>query len=419
LLEEESMKVFGLKEMVIERAQSLGDGLFRAGISHMVAFVMEPLTHQNWKFWYDYAGYMKICAKGSVHQTQTDIAIKGFTNALDLIDSPTAAVFVVYSTLDVSTTEADNVMKMINIQMCMTVTTSASIPNFPVVTHMGIFRSPLLSQDLGKLDKALSEIKSVLSKQPEFYKDKPAKAISLVLHSFAARAIMTISNGHQAKLMITAPVEHMGGLLSEVGKIFVEKIVPKSPKSNLNAPLLTMSRPSLSSPGIVPRRSVVSSSKDPTAKIGATPSSKIGVTSISKIGVTPLPKIGVTPLPKIEVTPTPEIEVTSTPKIEVNPTPKIEETPKQLEIMPIQEGGNSGYLKYCLNQSPMFSLLKIWYDKEEYEWTNRECAWLFALAFNPSHKYAATFTNLRVLRELHQDITISSGPHQAKAVNLK
>ena len=278
------MKVFGLKEMVIEREQSLGNGAFRAGISHMVAFVMEPLTHKNWKFWYDYTGYMKICAKGSVHQAQTDIAIKGFTNALDLIDSPTAAVFVVYSTLDLSTTDADNVMKMINIQMCMTVTTSASIPYFPVVTHMGIFRSPLLSQDLGKLDGALGEIKSVLLKQPEFYKDKPAKAISLVLHSFAARAIMTITNGHQAKLMITAPVEHMGGLLSEVGKIFVEKIVPKSPKSNLNAPLFTMSRPSLSSPGILPRRSVASSSKDPTPKIGAMPIPKIGVSNTKDRG---------------------------------------------------------------------------------------------------------------------------------------
>ena len=313
------MKVFGFKEMVIEREQSLGNGAFRAGISQMVAFVMEPLTHKNWKFWYDYAGFMKICAKGSVHQTQIDIAIKGFTNALDLIDSPTAAVFVVYSTLDLSTAEADNVMKMINIQMCMTVTTSASIRYFPVVTHMGIFRSPLLSQDLGKLDGALSEIKSVLSKQPDFYKDKPAKAISLVLHSFAARAMMTIMNGHQAKLMITAPVEHMGGLLSEVGKIFVEKIVPKS---NINAPLRTMSRPSLGSPRILPRRSVTSSSKDPTPKIG----------------VTPIPKIEVTSTPKIEVTSTPKIEATSTPKIEVKPTPKIEETPTQLEVMPIQEG---------------------------------------------------------------------------------
>ena len=408
------MKVFGLKEMVIEREQSLGNGVFVAGISRLVAFVMEPLTHKNWKFWNDYAGYMKTCAKGSVHQTQTDIAIKGFTNALELIGTPAAAVFVVYSTLDVSTTEADDVMKMINIQMCMTVTTSASIPYFPVVTHMGIFRSPLLSQDLGKLDGALGEIKSVLSKQPEFYKDKPAKAISLVLHSFAARAMMTISNGHQAKLMITAPVEHMGGLLSEVGKIFVEEIVPKSPKSpksNLNAPLLPMSRPSLSSPGILPRRSLASSSKDPTTKIGATPLPKIGVTSLPKIGVTSLPKIGVTPIP--------EIQVTSTPKIEVNSTSKIEETTKQLEITPIQKGGSSGYLKYCLNRSPMSSSLKIWYDREEYEWTKLECGWLFDLAFNPFHKYAATFTNLRELRELHQDITISSGPHQAKVVNLK
>jgi hypothetical protein len=171
---------------------------------------------------------MNTCAKGSEHQTEIGIAIKGFTNALDLND-PQSAVYVVYSTLDLSTVEADNVMKMINIQMCMTVTTSASIPNFPVITHMGIFRSPLLSQDLGKLDGALGEIRSVLSKQPDFYKDKLAKSISLVLHSFAARAMMTISNGHQAKLMITAPVAHMGGLLSKAGNIFAEKIVHTTP----------------------------------------------------------------------------------------------------------------------------------------------------------------------------------------------
>ncbi len=362
------MKIFGLKEMVIEPEQSLGNGVFRAGISQMVAFVMEPLTQQNWKFWSDYAGYMKACAKGSKHQDQIDIAIKGFTNALDLIDSRTAAVFVVYSTLDVSTAETDDVMKMINIQMCMTVTTSGSISYFPVVTHMGIFRSPLLSADLGKLDGALGEIKSVLSKQPDFYKGKPAKAISLVLHSFAARAMVTITNGHQAKLMITAPVEHMGGLLSEVGNIFAEKIIPNS---NSRSSLLNMRQPSLSSSKILLSKSFASPSNNPTSNSGATP------------------------------------------------LPNIEETPTQLLTVPTQEGGNSGALKYCLNLSPMGSSLKIWYDKQEYEWTQLQCGWLFTLAFNPSHKYAATFTNLRVLRELHQDITISSGPHQARVVNLK
>jgi hypothetical protein len=229
--------------------------------------------------------------------------------------------------------------------MCMTVTTSASIPNFPVITHMGIFRSPLLSQDLSKLDGALGEIRSVLSKQPDFYKDKLAKSISLVLHSFAARAMMTISNGHQAKLMITAPVAHMGGLLSEAGNIFAEKIVHATPsdadrrltraaKSNIGAPSI-MSRPLIGPPGIL------------SQKIGG--------------------------------------------------------------------GGNSGSLKYCLDQSPGCTSLNILYDKEEYEWTNRDCLWLFDLAFNPKHTYPPTFTNLRVLRELHQDITMV----QANVVNLK
>jgi hypothetical protein len=47
-LEEQSMKVFGFKEMVIQREENVGNGAFRAGSSQMVTFVMEPLTRENW-----------------------------------------------------------------------------------------------------------------------------------------------------------------------------------------------------------------------------------------------------------------------------------------------------------------------------------------------------------------------------------
>jgi hypothetical protein len=362
------MKVFGMKEMVIEKEQDFGNGEFRARLSQMVPFVMELLTHKNCAFWYRYANTMKTCAKSGPHSKEVDTAIKGFTNALDLVDTRSATVFVVYSTLDIGTAETDDVFKMINIQMCMTVTTSATIHDFPAVTHMGIFRSPLLSADLKSLGGALGEIGTVLAKTPDFYKGKAAKGISLVLHSFAARGLVMFLQGRQPQLMITAPLEHMGGVLAEVGKIIA---VDKTPK-------------------VVPRQ---------TSGLG---SSLLG--------------------PIVRPRPT----VPSTVKKGSSPTlgPSTSSSKNELSISSNDSGSTNlerpiGQLEFMLNRSPMNTSLRILYKDADWTWTKIECGWLFELAFNPSHKYAATFTEFRVLHELHQDIRMASGPHRATQGVLK
>jgi len=67
----------------------------------------------------------------------------------------------------------------------------------------------------------------------------------------------------------------------------------------------------------------------------------------------------------------------------------------------------------------MNSSLMIKYQRLDVTWTQIEYPWLFALAFNLSHKYAATFSDLRVLRELHQDIVMASGPHTVQLIKPK
>ncbi|KAB7762108.1 hypothetical protein [Xanthomonas maliensis] len=49
------MKVFGYKEMVLTAPTDLGNGKFRAGLTHRVWFAMEELTDANANFWFDYA----------------------------------------------------------------------------------------------------------------------------------------------------------------------------------------------------------------------------------------------------------------------------------------------------------------------------------------------------------------------------
>lgn len=423
------MKVFGYKDMVLVEPASLGNGEFRAGLMHRVLFVMEPLTHLNWKFWNDYAGAMKTCARLVPHTSEVETAIKGFTNGLELIDAPSACVYVVYSTFDLATVETNDVRKMINIQMCMTVTTSAAHRDFPAVTHMGIFRSPLLS--VANPSGLPPLIRAQLEGTPNFYHGKPAKGISLVLHCFAARALVTFLGGRQPTLMITAPLPHMGNLLGEVGKIVAIDVTPKlgrggPPISGGSTPRLSSASPtgfaSLSSRSVMPMtrptsaygRGGVSTS---SPKIGAPSlvtrpglSSREASSSSSSPVPTSSPKIGA---PSLVAKP-------SLSSKEVLSSSSSSSSPESArETSPTDAPRQVGALKYAVLRGPMNSSLMIQYQELDVTWTQVEYPWLFALAFNLSHKYAATFSDLRVLRELHQDIVMGSGPHTAQLVKPK
>ena len=423
------MKVFGYKDIVLVEPANLGNGEFRAGLMHRVLFVMEPLTHLNWKFWNDYAGAMKTCARLVPHTSEVETAIKGFTNGLELIDAPSACVYVVYSTFDLSTVETNDVRKMINIQMCMTVTTSATDRNFPAVTHMGIFRSPLLS--VANLSGLPPLIKAQLEGTPDFDRGKPAKGISLVLHCFAARALVTFLGGRQPTLMITAPLPHMGNLLGEVGKIVAIDVTPKvgmSESQISGGSALRLSSAPTTGFGSLSGRSPMPMMR-PTSAYGrsgtSTSSPKIGAPSfVTK------PSLSSKEASSSSSSSSSSISMSSpmigTPSLGAQPSLSSKEASSSSslsesarEASPIDAPRQVGPLKYAVLRGPMNSSLMIKYQGLDVTWTQIEYPWLFALAFNLSHKYAATFSDLRVLRELHQDIVMGSGPHTAQLVKPK
>lgn len=191
------------------------DGSHKAGVGQITKFVFEELTMKNYSFWFQYGGAMNAICGGAKHGKELKIAIKGFLNAMDNHSAfPNMGVglkmYIAYSTLDINTIKTNNPAKSENIQMSMTVST-ASKPFF-AVTHMGIFRSPLLSINAEK------------------YEGKTSRGIAVALHCFAAKSLAGIRPNYKAKLMITAPMPQMGSLLGKV--IPVESVRGLEPKSN-------------------------------------------------------------------------------------------------------------------------------------------------------------------------------------------
>lgn len=336
------LRVFGYKDLVIQEPAALGNGAFRAGISHRVIFVLEVLTQENLRFWDAYARTMKACAKTSPHASEIEAAIKGFENALELAENRNTLVFIAYSTFDVSTVGRNDIHKTINIQMCMTVTTSARDPSFPAVTHMGIFRSPLIpAKTDSDIPQAVAEAFRTREDYHQFYRDKPAKGISLVLHSFAARAMTMMCQGRPKRWMITAPLPHMGGLLGDVGKIVaIDESEKKSTHqvTNTNSPK-----------GVAPSTSSSLSNSSSSPSMGS--------------------------------------------PVQVN---------------------HLSYRVDCKNLTN--SWIEITCQDFHAKWYRQDYPWLFVLAFNPSHLYKATFTDFRVLAELHQDIVMMGTEHTPQVV---
>lgn len=397
------MKVFGYKDMEIGEVARSVDGASRAILMQRVLFVMELLTNENLNFWFKYAGDMKACVGliplSSDRKSAIETAIKGFTNGLDMASAPTASVYVVYSTLDLPTVGANNVLKEVNIQMCMTVTTSAWDLNFPAVTHMGIFRSPLLSvSNPAALPAGIKDFFKMPEFFREFYRDKTVGGISLVLHSFAARALQIFRSGRPPLWMITAPLPHMGNLLGEVGKIVAIDVSPKEPASapsRLGMPTslkigtpLSVANVSLSAKG--------ASSSSSSPKIGApVPVTHVSLPAKSVSSSSSLSKIGA---------PVPVSNVSSSVKDAPSSSSSLNTAS---EAPPAVAQPQVGELEYVVTRIPGNGSLTIMRQGTVMAaWSQIRYPWLFYLAFNPSHKYAATFSDLRVLRELHQDIVM-------------
>jgi len=405
------MRIFGYKDMVIKEVARSVNTDSRALLMQRVLFVMEELTGSNWRFWSDYAATMKACAKNVPHSSEIEAAIKGFTNGLELAGTPTASVYVVYSTFDLSTVGANNVHKMINIQMCMTVTTSATDLDFPAVTHMGIFRSPLLSvTDLSGVPANIVASFKTQSHR-DFYHGKPAKGISLVLHSFAAHALPMMRKGRPPIWMITAPLPHMGSLLGDVGKIIATDVSQKnsastpspvgvsmspSPVGKRTLPSrlgMPMSPSSVGMPALSSRL-VMPASSSPVGVPGS-PSRHGMPTSSSPVGRPTSPKIGA---------PDPVANASSSAK---DASSSSSSPNAASETSPVGVPAQVNHLTYAVDRTtPWRCSLEIRYQGFHRIWGQIDHPWLFMLAFNPSHKYAATFSDLRVLRELHQDIVM-------------
>ncbi|WP_139351546.1 hypothetical protein [Rhodanobacter sp. C06] len=380
-------------------------------------FVLEALTQENHRFWGEYVRAMKVCAKKTSHASEIEAAIKGFENALELADNPNTSVYVVYSTFDMSTARANDINKTINIQMCMTVTTSAKDRSCPAVTHMGIFRSPLLPiNDDSDVPPAFASIFKTREAYHQFYRDKPAKGIALVLHSFAARAMTMMCQGRPLMWMITAPLPHMGSLLGDVGKIVAIDESEKKPVSSHSSMGMPMSSNPIGTRTLPSRVGATSSSSRLGAPMSSssagmpmlagrrdrsTPPSPKGTPSSSSPERMPtLPKIGA---------PNPVNNTNS----QAKGAPSSSSSPDSpSESSSLGAPTQVNHLTYAVDHTnPMKVSLEITCAGFRRTWNRMEYPWLFELAFNPSHLFKATFTDFRVLAELHQDIVIMGTEH--------
>jgi hypothetical protein len=184
-----------------------------------LTFVMEKLTQGNLRFWINYRNAMfRIGAThGKTQQIRQDYiqALKGFQSAIDAFKENEGEVWIAYATHDLNT---DGYDKMAKIEICMTVTTSH---NIPIVTHMGIFKTPLRDLSTETLQNAETiepfqkfNIVEIL-KQVEKMGVLPSKPkLSLALHKFAAQSILHLYPDKE--VMITAPLQVMYTMLKSV-----------------------------------------------------------------------------------------------------------------------------------------------------------------------------------------------------------
>lgn len=183
-------------------------------------FVMEKVTSENIEFWEDYKNAMlRIASQLDISlpmKKDYALAIKGFTNALDAFKEVKgkSQLWIAYLTPDPTAT---GYSKMAQIEICVTVTTSETLP---IVTHMGIFKSPIYLASAALIKNAGTipafadfGIRKIMKVVRGLTLTKHSN-LSLLLHTLAAHKMLEIYP--KKTHMVTAPLDVMGDILKKV-----------------------------------------------------------------------------------------------------------------------------------------------------------------------------------------------------------
>ncbi len=205
-----SVVVSGTRHEIFTKEKVHEGGRRTAGTGQITHFAFDSIQDEKtFQFWLKYKDAMKNkldLVEDKKRQIALRTAIKGFDNALFGMGSDK---YVAYSTLDPDTTKTKSptLEHFKNIQMCVTV--SVSKKPFFASTHMGIFRSPLVQEKGHAYGHTLS------------------KRISITLHQFAAKALELARPHYNAQVMITQPMDYMGGMLTNIGGLKAFKVKSK------------------------------------------------------------------------------------------------------------------------------------------------------------------------------------------------
>ncbi|WP_010302280.1 hypothetical protein [Candidatus Odyssella thessalonicensis] len=232
-----------------DRRSSKRDDYFEYDESKGLYFIMERVTPSNFKFWQLYRNAMLRIASNVGLETEHRIdyaqALKGFQNSLNAYQENGAQVWIAYATRN---PKATGFMKMARIEICVTVITS---PGLPIVTHMGIFRSPLsllsdeahdIANEAGvfrehNVNDIIAAYRKVVPPSPKY------KGLALLLHSFAARGMLELDK--TKTLMVTAPLKVMSDMLvrsplgREVIHIDQAEVVVTQPQAMLGSHVIS------------------------------------------------------------------------------------------------------------------------------------------------------------------------------------
>ncbi|AIK96143.1 hypothetical protein [Candidatus Odyssella acanthamoebae] len=225
---------FVLALMVIGNSLNASDGgsspSEQSDKNHALNFVMEKLTDDNVGFWENYKKAMLRIGinYGKNQQIQGDYlqATKGFQNAIDAFKKGEGDVWIAYAISAKEEDIYDTWEKMARIEICMTVTTS---PGIPIVTHMGIFKTPLrdLSKEIIQNAETIEAfqdfgIVEILKKVTTIGPFEAKPRLSLPLHKFAAQSMLRLHP--EKKVMMTAPLKVMYDSLESTFKENFKKI---------------------------------------------------------------------------------------------------------------------------------------------------------------------------------------------------
>ena len=184
--------------------------------------VIEPLSAQNITFWTRYLHAMqqylsKLGARLWSRATPYREALKGFDNALELygVGPLQFIAYVSSSPRHVGASSAgDMARKAYDIEMCMTVNTTADLS---FTTHMGIFRSPLSSFFDAGVAASIPLLQGVSPVQGENHARLSGWLHAKAALTFCSPAYAAALGVTPKSYMITCPLHMMGQILRSKG----------------------------------------------------------------------------------------------------------------------------------------------------------------------------------------------------------